>query len=516
MNPRPGANAPLFNTVIPEQEKRKAIVAPEPQPQTQPSGAVDPKKAIAASSIVSPSPTAAPTVPPIALTSSPTVRPKPQTDPPSQGDVILEKVGGGAFDFFWKLPQMTTTPDVDWDGRSLTGTLAECMKDCSDNHRCWGFYRDGVDDNVAALCRHRKFGLHDRQDNIACVPLLPSGAGYYKVRAEVKRGDNLGSIDNVYRPAWRGLPVTVVQPGPIRAARWTTPKYLNYEAPVASQQGAAMGRVKAHLTAHPPNAKVIPKMMHIIWLGTQSPPAFVNTWTKDFAVAFPAWDVIVWRDDDLAPIGMLNKACFTKAQDMREKSDIARLEILAIAGGVYMDADAIWMGNGLDVVLESTRKTGFFSSFEPMVGPDTTRGFTDSDELKVFQKWAGEKAQAVIQNGFLGAAPGHAVVRKALELIGGRCGKEKPWVTTGPYLISSVVAQFQGEGMPISNLVTIVPHAALFANFWHIPEGHKAMSPPTMDSLYQLVHRCSYHPAVSFQVGLGTNDRKANYDVGRA
>jgi hypothetical protein len=51
------------------------------------------------------------------------------------------KMPGGAK--YYELPQVVTTPDVDWD-RSMTGTLEECKKLCSQNHKCWGFYRQGT------------------------------------------------------------------------------------------------------------------------------------------------------------------------------------------------------------------------------------------------------------------------------------------------------------------------------------------------------------------------------------
>ena len=63
----------------------------------------------------------------------------------------------------------------------VNGTLSECMTACSNKNKCWGFYRVG-DNNAQHPCMMKSIGLNTKQDNLACVPTLPVGTGYYKVK----------------------------------------------------------------------------------------------------------------------------------------------------------------------------------------------------------------------------------------------------------------------------------------------------------------------------------------------
>ena len=83
-------------------------------------------------------------------------------------------------------------------------------------------------------------------------------------------------------------------------------------------------------------------------------------------------------------------------------------------------------------------------------------------------------------------------------------------MTTGPYLFSNAVADLQSD-FKIERLFTVIPHAYLFANFWHISENSKDNRPENMEQLYDVVHSCSWHHGLTYQVGLGTNEKKSDY-----
>ena len=102
----------------------------------------------------------------------------------------------------------------------------------------------------------------------------------------------------------------------------------------------------------PPSRIPIPRIAHIIWLGDEPPPSFVSSWTIEFISANPSWRVWLWREESLALLPMSCRSCFTEARDHREASDIARLEILSQWGGVFIDADSIWLGRPHDTRLE--------------------------------------------------------------------------------------------------------------------------------------------------------------------
>jgi mannosyltransferase OCH1-like enzyme len=80
----------------------------------------------------------------------------------------------------------------------------------------------------------------------------------------------------------------------------------------------------------------IPRVIHLIWLGTKPMPSCVSSWTEHYAVRHPEWRVKVWRDEDIERIKLQNQAQFEAAEYFAGKADIARLEILEQEGGVYI------------------------------------------------------------------------------------------------------------------------------------------------------------------------------------
>lgn len=82
----------------------------------------------------------------------------------------------------------------------------------------------------------------------------------------------------------------------------------------------------------------IPKIIHQIWLGGPLPEAYVS-WTKTWQEHHPDWTYIIWGDDDLPLLPLVNKKLFDKASNFGEKSDILRLELLNLYGGLYIDTD---------------------------------------------------------------------------------------------------------------------------------------------------------------------------------
>jgi mannosyltransferase OCH1-like enzyme len=89
---------------------------------------------------------------------------------------------------------------------------------------------------------------------------------------------------------------------------------------------------------------VIPKRLHLIWLGGPRPAVYDHDarWSE----LHPGWDVRLWGDADLDGwdvSGLLGEAGrFAPADDqVRWKVDILRLQVLAVHGGIYVDCDTV-------------------------------------------------------------------------------------------------------------------------------------------------------------------------------
>ncbi len=86
----------------------------------------------------------------------------------------------------------------------------------------------------------------------------------------------------------------------------------------------------------------IPKIIHQIWLGSKDMPARFETWQRTWRQHFPGYEVVLWRDQDVARI-VQNLRCadlvLNKEWNVGMRSDVLRMELLREYGGIYADCD---------------------------------------------------------------------------------------------------------------------------------------------------------------------------------
>jgi len=391
-----------------------------------------------------------------------------------------------------------TFPDINLG--SIAGTAQECMQRCATDVACGGFFRATSDIHAISTCWLKQTRINLAETNLHNAD---PGMGYFKSADDVNQQGALSAITSLQptnpqaapfelEALWPGLVVSILPP----IKRTLLPSDL--------ESTAVPNRLENPLKLF--SKRQLPKIVHLIWLGPQKVPAMVATWTKSFNEMHKDWIVYLWREHALSTLLMKNRGCFDRGSDYREKSDLARLEILNQFGGVFIDTDSIWLGRPLEPIIQAAGSTGFFTSFEPLQGSKEVHGFNDMEDLEQFRKWA-PGAQAVTQNGVIGSTPGHPLLQKALSIIPERCSKDpgQPWATTGPWLLSFAIAELQRE-FGASRLVTILPHTSLFANFWH------AQRLPSLEIVYDIARQCATSSAaITFQVGLSTNQRNSDY-----
>jgi mannosyltransferase OCH1-like enzyme len=81
---------------------------------------------------------------------------------------------------------------------------------------------------------------------------------------------------------------------------------------------------------------VIPKKLHMIWLGSPLPSQYQNIITK-WKALHPAWEFKLWTDKDV--IKLTYAGLYSKVTNLGIKSALLRYEILYQYGGVYVDTD---------------------------------------------------------------------------------------------------------------------------------------------------------------------------------
>jgi hypothetical protein len=154
----------------------------------------------------------------------------------------------------------------------------------------------------------------------------------------------------------------------------------------------------------------VPRVFHQIWFGPAQMPdehrRFAETWRR----LHPGWELRLWTDADLPALD-ISPELVAQAKTPAELSNVARYEIVARHGGVYVDTDFECL-RPIDRLVRGI--AGFAAcSFPGNVAP-----------------------------GFVGAVPGHAAMVRAATLARRYAGWRHPEATTGPILFTHVLWDF--------------------------------------------------------------------------
>ena len=132
-------------------------------------------------------------------------------------------------------------------------------------------------------------------------------------------------------------------------------------------------------------AEPIPKIIHQIWIGKSIPKEY-EKWIDSWKKVHKDWDYRLWNEKSILAFGLVNERAFRRSRSFGVKSDIARYEILHRLGGIYADTD--------------------FECLQSLESLNTKCLFYAGT---IFGDWP------VINNGLMGAAPGHPLMNKAIE-----------------------------------------------------------------------------------------------------
>lgn len=128
----------------------------------------------------------------------------------------------------------------------------------------------------------------------------------------------------------------------------------------------------------------IPNVIHQIWLGG-SPPEEIKNMMETFSIGYkqkhPHTRYILWDDEKLKSLNMINQDIFDQEKSYDCKSDIARLEVLNKFGGIYIDSDTIWLGEKSILSLQNQISYGILIAYEKD-GTKIGSGYLDSQTTR--------------------------------------------------------------------------------------------------------------------------------------
>eukprot|EP00184_Porphyridium_aerugineum_P000202 CAMPEP_0184695982 /NCGR_PEP_ID=MMETSP0313-20130426/3425_1 /TAXON_ID=2792 /ORGANISM="Porphyridium aerugineum, Strain SAG 1380-2" /LENGTH=802 /DNA_ID=CAMNT_0027154521 /DNA_START=114 /DNA_END=2522 /DNA_ORIENTATION=- len=195
--------------------------------------------------------------------------------------------------------------------------------------------------------------------------------------------------------------------------------------------------------------KEIPKLIHQIWIGPKASPCmWLDYWRLDYLTKYPGWNYMLWTDDSVKNLQMMNRDLYDVEKMYQCKADLLRLEVLYEFGGVYIDADMVSLGKDIWPEIEKAGHTKFMISYEP----DTK-----------------DKAYSVIGNSIIAVTPRHPLILMLMKYIRAIYAHKRPyhgveWVT-GPLAFTKALVH---TGMQ-DKYMTVPPTFAFYPAFHFVP-----------------------------------------------
>ena len=115
---------------------------------------------------------------------------------------------------------------------------------------------------------------------------------------------------------------------------------------------------------------MIPKNIHQIWIGPKKcPDIWINTFRIDYINKNPEYKYFLWTEDNINPLFNdfpIYRLVYDLETTYNGKSDILRYLILYIHGGIYIDADSVWINEkSFDTLLEQVNESDVFAGKSP-------------------------------------------------------------------------------------------------------------------------------------------------------
>lgn len=113
----------------------------------------------------------------------------------------------------------------------------------------------------------------------------------------------------------------------------------------------------------------IPQIIHQIWIGPNEQPfRWTDTFKKDYMNMFPDYKYMLWTEKTIKNNNLfegfeLYEQVYNIEGSWNGKSDILRYIILYKYGGLYIDADSVWINNkNFDELIDKVNDSGVFVS----------------------------------------------------------------------------------------------------------------------------------------------------------
>lgn len=209
----------------------------------------------------------------------------------------------------------------------------------------------------------------------------------------------------------------------------------------------------------------IPKIIHQIWIGPNKPPRlWMKTFYVDYIKAFPDWEYKLWTEKEIEELNMANKKYYDEEFKLAIKCDMVRYEILNKYGGIFVDADSVWInGKNFEELTKQAEETGLFMGLEPDLG---------------FGK--------IYAIGVIGSVPNHPLLKILIDDLPERYEKYRNAIArhtiAGPCYVTDTIKKYNFDKITVFHPIYFYPM------FWGIIDDihfHKKINLPPQSYTFQ-------------------------------
>ena len=195
----------------------------------------------------------------------------------------------------------------------------------------------------------------------------------------------------------------------------------------------------------------IPRLLHQVWIGPAPLPARWAAFAARLRALHPAWEYRLWGDAEAAALLAAGpdwaRALYAAWDNPGFRSDLLRLLVLQICGGVYLDTDCEPV-RALDPLLAG-RGAFLGATFAPQ-----------------------PIREVLVENAVLAAAPGHPFVALMLARVRDACalvtagdfaaGRPDVVFLSGPARLSRTLMEWRAAEASVAGDVSVLPPEAFY------------------------------------------------------
>ena len=205
---------------------------------------------------------------------------------------------------------------------------------------------------------------------------------------------------------------------------------------------------------------MIPKIIHQIWIGPKKrPDIWIDTFRIDYINKNPEYQYFLWSEDNIDQLFVdfpIYRIVYDLEQTYNGKSDILRYLILYIHGGIYIDADMVWINEkSFDTLLEQINESDVFAG----KNPDNLQPLTRKDK----------KFQNTICGAVMGSSKNNPLMRLLIDGIENyiKISKENYTKRRMVHGVCELIGPLYLHRTIASQNITIFPSIYFYPINWH-------------------------------------------------